>query len=111
MLDHHYDGLEGDWAEYAQVAQKFIKAYEGAYGKTPDDVAALTYDSFGLLFQAIRASGKVDREAVRAALAAIPSFEGVTGTMEFKGTGDPVKSAVIIQIKNGKFTYFQTAKP
>ncbi|HLA25142.1 MAG TPA: ABC transporter substrate-binding protein [bacterium] len=93
------------------TAQKFIKAYEGAYGKTPDDVAALTYDSFGLLFQAIRASGKVDREAVRAALAAIPSFEGVTGTMEFKGTGDPVKSAVIIQIKNGKFTYFQTAKP
>jgi branched-chain amino acid transport system substrate-binding protein len=93
------------------TAQKFIKAYEAAYGKTPDDVAALTFDSFGLLFQAIQSAGKVDREAVRTALAAIPSFEGVTGTMEFKGTGDPVKSAVIIQIKNGKFTYFQTAKP
>jgi len=92
-------------------AQQFIKAYEAAYGKTPDDVAALTYDSFGLLFQAIQAAGKVDREAVRNALAAIPSYEGVTGTMEFKGTGDPIKSAVIIQIKGGKFTYFQTAKP
>ncbi len=26
MLDHHYDGLEGDWAEYAEVAQKFVRA-------------------------------------------------------------------------------------
>lgn len=92
-------------------AQAFIKAYEAAYGKTPDDVAALTYDSFGLLFQAIKAAGKIDRQAVRDALAAITAYEGVTGNMQFKGTGDPIKSAVILQIKGGKFTYFATANP
>src|SRR3990172_791812 len=92
-------------------AQAFIKAYEAAYGKTPDDVAALTYDSFGLLFQAIRAAGKIDRQAARDALAAITAYEGVTGNMQFKGTGDPIKSAVILQIKGGKFTYFSTANP
>ncbi len=26
MLDHDYDGLTGDWAEYAEVAQKFVRA-------------------------------------------------------------------------------------
>ena len=31
--------------------------------------------------------------------------------MQFKGTGDPIKSAVVIKIKDGKFHYFQTAKP
>ena len=92
-------------------AQAFIKAYEAAYGKTPDDVAALTYDSFGLLFQAIQAAGKTDRQAVRDALAGITAYEGVTGNMQFKGTGDPIKSAVILQIKGGKFTYFSTASP
>lgn len=92
-------------------AQQFIKAYEAAYGKTPDDVAALTYDSFRMLFQAIQAAGKLDRDAIREALMSITAYEGVTGTMQFKGTGDPVKSAVIIQIKGGKFTYFQTAQP
>jgi len=92
-------------------AQAFIKAYEGAYGKTPDDVAALTYDSFGLLFQALQAAGKVDRQAVRDALASITAFEGVTGNMQFKGTGDPVKSAVILQVKEGKFVYFTSAAP
>ncbi|MHB9024782.1 MAG: ABC transporter substrate-binding protein [Armatimonadota bacterium] len=92
-------------------AQAFIKAYQATYGSMPDDVAALTYDSFGLLFQAITTAGKLDRQAVRTALAAITSYEGVTGTMQFKGTGDPVKSAVVIRIKGGKFTYYQTAKP
>jgi len=92
-------------------AQKFIKDYEAAYGKTPDDVAALTYDAFGLAFQAIKAAGKIDRQAVRDALASITKYEGVTGNMQFKGTGDPVKSAVILQIKGGKFTYFTTAAP
>ena len=92
-------------------AQAFITGYQAAYGSTPDDVAALTYDSFGLAFQAIQAAGKIDRQAVRDALASISRYEGVTGVMQFKGTGDPVKSAVIIQIKNGKFTYFTSAAP
>lgn len=92
-------------------AQAFIQAYEAAYGKTPDDVAALTYDSFGILFQAIQAAGSLDRQAVRDAVASITLYEGVTGNMQFKGTGDPVKSAVILQIKDGKFTYFATANP
>jgi len=87
------------------------KVQEAAYGKTPDDVAALTYDAFGMLFQAIKTAGKIDRQAVRDALAGITLYEGVTGNMQFKGTGDPIKSAVVLQIKNGKFTYFTTANP
>lgn len=92
-------------------AQSFIQAYQAAYTKTPDDVAALTYDSFGLLFQALQAAGKTESQAVRDALASITAYEGVTGNMQFKGTGDPVKSAVVIQIRSGKFAYFQSANP
>ncbi|MCS7179512.1 MAG: ABC transporter substrate-binding protein [Anaerolineae bacterium] len=92
-------------------AQAFIKAYEAKYGKTPDDVAALTYDAFGLAFQAIQAAGKIDREAVNQALHNISRYEGVTGVMQFKGTGDPIKSAVVLQIKGGKFVYYTTAQP
>jgi len=93
-------------------AQKFISAYKAKYGSVPDDVAALTYDSFGLLFQALQACGKIDdREALRNALAQIQSYQGVTGNIKYEGTGDPVKSAVILQIKNGQFTYYETANP
>lgn len=96
----------------APAATKFIQAYKARYGSTPDDVAALTYDAFGLLFQALRSAGKVDRQAVRDALAKIPGYEGVTGTMQFReGSGDPIKSAVILRIKDGKFAWFANANP
>jgi branched-chain amino acid transport system substrate-binding protein len=94
------------------VATKFIEAYKAKYGNTPDDVAALTYDSFGLLWKALQDAGSVDREAVRNALAKIPSYDGVTGNMQFQeGSGDPVKSAVIIQIVDQAFKWFANAAP
>ncbi len=95
------------------VAVKFIEGYKKAYGGTvPDDVAALTYDAFGLLFTSLKNAGKADRESVRAALAKLPEYKGVTGDMKFKeGSGDPIKSAVILQIKGGKFVYYTNANP
>jgi branched-chain amino acid transport system substrate-binding protein len=94
------------------ATKKFIDNYKAKYGSTPDDVAALTYDSFGLLWQALKSAGKNDRQAVRNALAKIPQYDGVTGTMQFKeGSGDPIKSAVILKIIDGKFTWFANAKP
>jgi branched-chain amino acid transport system substrate-binding protein len=94
------------------ATKKFIESYKAKYGSTPDDVAALTYDSFGLLWQAIKTAGKNDRQAVRDALAKIPQYDGVTGSMQFKeGSGDPIKSAVILKIVDGKFVWFANAKP
>lgn len=94
------------------IAQNFIKAYNTAYSSVPDDVAALTHDSFGMLFEALKTAGKVDRQAVRDALASMAHYEGVTGTLQFKeGSGDPIKSAVILETKNGKFVYYATVQP
>lgn len=94
------------------VAQNFIENYRKAHGVAPDDVAALTYDAFGLLFTAIQNAGKADREAIRAALSTLPEYQGVTGDMKFEADSrDPIKSAVILQIKDGKFTYFTNANP
>ncbi len=92
-------------------ARTFIEAYKRRYKQEPDDVAALTYDSFGLLCEAITKAGALDRAKLRDALASIEHYEGVTGEMQFKGTGDPVKSAVVIQIRGGRFVYHAAAKP
>jgi branched-chain amino acid transport system substrate-binding protein len=94
-----------------ETAQKFIRHYETRYGKKPDDVAALTYDAGNLLLTAIAKAGAPDRQKVRDALASIQEFDGVTGKMKFHGTGDPIKSAVILQIKEGKFTYHASVAP
>ena len=94
------------------VTKKFVEAYRSKYNNTPDDIAALTYDSFGLLWQALKQAGSSDRQAVRNALSTITGYKGVTGDMRFQaGSGDPVKGAVIMQIRGGKFCLYADAKP
>jgi len=94
------------------VAQKFMTDYKAKYNQEPDDVAALTYDSMGFLVQAIKEGGKLDRQAVRDALSKIAKYEGVTGNLQFQpGSGDPIKTAVILQIKDGKFVWVANGAP
>ncbi|MDL2716914.1 MAG: ABC transporter substrate-binding protein [Acidobacteriota bacterium] len=91
---------------------RFVTPYRNKYGQTPDDVAALTYDSFKLLAKALVAASRPDREAIREALSKIREFQGVTGKMTFKeGSGDPVKSAVMMRVEDGKPVFVTTVDP
>ncbi len=64
------------------ATKEFIDNYTKLYGKTPNDVAALTWDSIGVLVAAVKAAGgltgdlKKDREAVKDALAKLTDFKG-----------------------------------
>ncbi len=94
------------------AAVAFINDYQKAYGTLPDDVAALTYDAFGLLWQALEGADKVDRLQVADAMHQISRYQGVSGSMIFQsGSGDPIKSAVIMQLRAGKFTWVANVNP
>ena len=103
----------------AQGATKeFIDKYQKKYGYVPDDVAALTWDAVSLVTQAIQKTGQVDdntrkmRKAIRDNLASVKEFKGITGTMRFEGTGDPIKCAVIVKInEKGEFAFNQSVCP
>lgn len=103
----------------AQGATKeFIERYEKKYGYTPDDVAALTWDSLRLVQTAIENSGKItgkiknDRKAVRDALAQIKNYKGITGDMTFTEEGDPIKCAVIVRISDkGEYEFYKSVCP
>jgi branched-chain amino acid transport system substrate-binding protein len=100
------------------ATKEFIDRYKKTYGYTPDDVAALTWDSLRLVQQAIENSGKVtgnikkDRMAVRDALAQIKNFNGITGDMTFTEEGDPIKCAVIVKISDtGEYEFYKSVCP
>ncbi len=93
------------------TGQRFVELFRQQYNEVPDDEAALTYDAFNLLFQAIQNEGQVDPESIRMGLRQIEQFQGVTGLMRYTGTGDPEKSAIILQIKDGKAQYYETIEP
>ena len=98
--------------------KEFIERYEKKYGYTPDDVAALTWESLRLVQTAIENSGKItgkikkDRQAVRDALAKIKNFRGITGDMTFTEEGDPIKCAVIVRISDkGEYEFYKSVCP
>lgn len=93
-----------------EVVQNFVSAYEAMFSQPPDDVAALTYDACGLILAALQKAGRNDREALRETLAQLRDFQGVTGTFTFEpGSGEPQKSAAILQVKDGKVVWAANA--
>jgi len=94
------------------ATEKFVADYTAKFGQPPDDVAALTYDSCAILAKALEKSGTTDREALRENLARLSGYEGATGNFEFKpGSGDPVKSLPVIEIKSSGLEWIGDIAP
>jgi len=93
------------------IAKAFIATYQTRYKIVPDAAAALTYDCAQLLFKAMATAGRADSKAIREALAATKGFQGVTGSITYAGSGDPVKGAVVIKVENGKFVFDSAVNP
>ena len=90
--------------------QDFVKRYSAKYGAAPDGFATLSYDSIGLICQAIQDANSTDSAKIRDAMEKI-EYKGVSGTIKFDENRDPIKPAVIIKIENGKQVYVTTVNP
>jgi branched-chain amino acid transport system substrate-binding protein len=90
----------------------FLKAYGAKYnGAVPDALAALAYDATNILLQAIKESGSTtDTDKVRVAMEKI-SFNGVSGKITFDASHNPIKSAPILAVKNGKISVETVVNP
>lgn len=89
-------------SEKANV-KKFVEAYKTAYKDTPDQFAADGYDGIYAIKLAIEAcDGDVTNEKLVAAMTKI-SLAGLTGDMTFTAEGEPNKSAMVAEIKNGEY--------
>ncbi|MDI6860832.1 MAG: ABC transporter substrate-binding protein [Caldisericia bacterium] len=90
--------------------QEFVKKYREKYGKDPDALAALAYDAMNIMLTAIQTAGSTDGAKIRDAMKSL-TFKGVSGVIKFDEKRNPVKSAVIIEIKNGQQVYKTTVNP
>ncbi len=107
------DALGQDNANYilsavwwnAQLAQKiapakeFVDAFQARYHREPEWFQALAYESARALFTAVEQAGTLDREAVRAKLAALkmPSLLP-GGTLEFPADhGQQAQNSFVVQ--------------
>ncbi len=96
-VSHQWHGELG-----TKEAREFVQLYHETYDETPGITAAMTFDAFGLLAKALREQEEVSNETIRAGLADIGIFEGVTGRIRFNNGGNPDRAAVIVRIDEGR---------
>lgn len=93
------------------VTQKFIADYKTEYGITPDSMAALGYDAFNVLIDAMKRAKSVTRDDIKTALASTKDFPGATGKITINEERNAVKSAVVLKVVDGKAVYDSTVAP
>ena len=94
---NHYSSLDQD-----PTVQDFIKAFKDKYGEEPNAFHALGYDTAYFVADAIKRASEPTGEAIQQAMASTTDFSGVTGTFSIDPeTHEPVKSAVVIGLKDG----------
>jgi branched-chain amino acid transport system substrate-binding protein len=112
------DALEGCYfsthvssEDPSPAVQEFIKKYKEKYNVMPDAMSFLAYDAGMIMFDAIRRAGSTQPDKIRDELAKTRDFHGVTGNITINAQRNAIKPAVILEIKDGKFTYKETVNP
>ena len=90
--------------------QAFVAKYTTKYGAAPDSNGALGYDAAGLFLDAFKTAGSIKGSDIRDAMKNT-TFVGISGAYKFDENRNPIKAAVILQIKNGQQTFLMTVNP
>jgi branched-chain amino acid transport system substrate-binding protein len=106
FLSCHFSADDKD-----ETVQGFVKKFNAKYKETPDDMAALGYDSAMILAEAMKRAGTTDGEKLRDAIAATKDHKGITGVISLDAQRNATKSAVILGIVDQKFQFIEKVAP
>lgn len=95
----------------SDLNKKFVADYQKKYNAKPDVFAALAYDSALLIAKSIEDAKGADPVKMAEAMAKIKGFQGVSGEVTFNEFHNPVKSAFILEHKDGKQTFKAKVNP
>lgn len=80
------------------LAKRFRRLWGLAYGSEPQATAAATYDAVHIVTEAMRRAGSRNGPALADSLRVLGRFEGALTTYDFRGSNDPVRGAVILEL-------------
>ncbi|MEK5037440.1 ABC transporter substrate-binding protein [Sporosarcina sp. FSL K6-3457] len=103
---NHYSSEDPDG-----IIQDFNEKFEAKNNKAPDAFNALGYDTVYLLADAIERAGGADSVKIKDALAATDGLELITGLYSVDENHHPVKSATILEYKDGEQVFKTKVNP
>ncbi|MBV9655687.1 MAG: ABC transporter substrate-binding protein [Acetobacteraceae bacterium] len=102
---HGTYGVADFAAEANPVSRSLAARYETAFTQQPDQNAAWVYDAIHLLARAIRDTGGMEPERVRAALLAIRGHAGAEGEYNFDPNGDGLHGYNVVRNDAGTLVF------
>ena len=106
FFSNHYSA-DSDDAD----SKAFVEKYTKKYNQKPDAPAVLGYDNLYVVIDAIKRANSIEPDKVKDALAKTKDLKAITGVLTLNETHDAVKSAVMIEMKDGKQVYKSSVKP
>jgi len=88
-------------------ANDFVDIYYTAYGREPGSIEALAYDTTGIILKVLEDEEIKTRAQFVTALKKVENYQGVTGNISFFADKIAQKTALILQVKDGKLEQVQ----
>lgn len=90
---------------------EFVKNFKAKFNEDADVMAALGYDAVYMMAEAMKSAKEITPDNVRAGLAGIKNFHGVTGVMTMNENRDAVKSAVVVRVQGPDYKFVTSVSP
>ena len=97
--------------DHSEAGKAFVANYTKEFGQKPEALAVLGYDAVYVLADAIKRANSTDADKIIAALSDTKNFKAVSGITTINASHDADKSAVIIEMKDGKQILNTSIKP
>ncbi|MEH7009349.1 ABC transporter substrate-binding protein [Neobacillus niacini] len=106
-LINHYSSEDPD-----EKVQKFVTAFKDKNnGEAPNAFNALGYDTVYFLADAVKRAGSTDSSKIQAELAKTKDLSLVTGVLSIDKNHHPIKTATILEYKDGKQVFNTKVNP
>ena len=107
FITNHYSSEDPD-----KKIQTFVETFKDKNeGTSPNAFNALGYDTVYLLADAIKRAGSTDSEKIKDALAETKDLSLVTGIVTIDKNHNPIKSATVLEYKDGKQVFNTKVDP
>jgi branched-chain amino acid transport system substrate-binding protein len=94
------------------AVKEFVENYKKEYNQDPDALAVLAYDAAYVIADAIKTAGDTNGDKIKTALENLKDFNALSGKTSIDPkTHNPIKSAVILEIKDGKNIFKAKIEP
>ncbi|WP_394821554.1 ABC transporter substrate-binding protein [Pendulispora albinea] len=110
-LDGSYFSTHFSTEDPSPVVQDFIAKYSKTYGNTPEVLAALGYDAAKVAIDALERAKELTGPSIREAMEQTKDFKTVTGSITIDADHNPVKSSMVLTVKENKPKYVATVDP